>query len=48
MRVSQSIVVWITLQACKVEVIKNLGGIDYDISHMNKIKLVREGDFHIV
>ena len=35
--------VWITLQACKVEVIKNLGGIDYHIPHMNKSKLAREG-----
>ncbi|XP_057548213.1 uncharacterized protein LOC130826661 [Amaranthus tricolor] len=35
--------VWITLQACKVEVIKKLGGIDYDIPHMNKSKLAREG-----
>ncbi|XP_057526369.1 uncharacterized protein LOC130805603 [Amaranthus tricolor] len=35
--------VWITLQACKVEVIKKLGGIDYDIPHMRKSKLAREG-----
>ena len=35
--------VWITLQACKVEVIKNLGGVDYHIPHMKKSKLAREG-----
>ena len=35
--------VWITLQACKVEVIKTVGGIDYHIPHMNKTKLAREG-----
>ena len=35
--------VWITLQACKVEVLKKLGGIDYHIPHMNKSKLAREG-----
>ena len=35
--------VWIILQACKVDVIKNLGGIDYHIPHMNKTKLAREG-----
>ena len=35
--------VWITLQACKVEVIKKLGDIDYHIPHMNKTKLAREG-----
>ena len=34
--------VWITLQACKVEVIKKLGGIDYHI-YMHKTKLAREG-----
>ena len=37
--------VWIALQACKVEVIKKLGGIDYHIPHMNKTKLTREGRF---
>ena len=35
--------VWITLQACKVEVLKKLGDIDYHIPHINKSKLVREG-----
>ena len=35
--------VWITLHACKVEVLKKLGGIDYHIPHMNKSKLAREG-----
>ena len=35
--------VWITLQVCKVEVLKKLGGIDYHIPHMNKSKLAREG-----
>ena len=35
--------VYITLQVCKVEVMKKLGGIDYHIPHMNKIKLAREG-----
>ena len=34
--------VWITLQACKVEVLKIVGGIDYHIPHMNKSKLARE------
>ncbi|XP_057543296.1 uncharacterized protein LOC130821520 [Amaranthus tricolor] len=34
--------VWITLQACKIEVIKKLGGMDYDIPHMSKSKLERE------
>ena len=35
--------VWITLQACKVEVMKKLGGIDYHIPHINKTKLAKEG-----
>ena len=35
--------IWIILQACKVEVLKKLGGIDYHIPHMNKTKLAREG-----
>ena len=35
--------VWITLQACTVEVSKNLGGIDYHFPNMNKTKLAREG-----
>ncbi|XP_057532895.1 uncharacterized protein LOC130810784 [Amaranthus tricolor] len=35
--------VWITLQACKIEVIKKLGGMDYAIPHMSKAKLEREG-----
>jgi hypothetical protein len=35
--------VWVTLQACKIEVLKKLGGIDYHIPHMNKTKLAREG-----
>ena len=35
--------VLITLQACKVEVIKKFRGIDYHILHMNKTKLVRQG-----
>ena len=31
--------VWITLQTCKVEVIKNLGGIDYHINtNMHTVK----------
>ena len=34
---------WITLQACIIEVINNLGGVDYHIPHINKTKLVREG-----
>ena len=34
--------VWITLQACKVKVIKKFGGINYHILHMNKTKLARE------
>ena len=34
--------VWITLQACKVEVLRKLGNIDYHIPHMNKTKLARE------
>ena len=38
--------IWITLQACKVEVIKNLGGIDYHIPHMTKQSLQGKGDFH--
>ena len=37
--------VCITLQACKVEVIMNIGGIDYHIPHINKSKLAREGRF---
>ena len=35
--------VWITLQVCKIEVIKKLGGMDYEIPHMSKAKLEREG-----
>ncbi|XP_057529901.1 uncharacterized protein LOC130808440 [Amaranthus tricolor] len=35
--------VWITLQACKIEVIKKLGGMDYAIPHMSKAKLESEG-----
>ncbi|XP_057518355.1 uncharacterized protein LOC130799246 [Amaranthus tricolor] len=40
--------VWITLQACKIEVIKKLGGMDYDIPHMSKQNLKGKGDSHIV
>lgn len=35
--------VWITLPACKIEVIKKLGGIDYHIPHGNMTELAREG-----
>ena len=34
--------VFITLQACMIEVMERLGGIDYHISHMNKTKTARE------
>ena len=35
--------VWLTLQVSKIEVMKKLGGINYHIPHVNKIKLAREG-----
>ena len=35
--------VFITLQACMIEVMKRQGGIDYHIPHMNKTKASREG-----
>ncbi|XP_074267251.1 uncharacterized protein LOC141590573 [Silene latifolia] len=35
--------VWITLQACMVEVMKKKGGIDYPIPHMHKTKLAAQG-----
>ena len=34
--------VFITLQACMIEVMKRQGGFDYRIPHMNKTKAVRE------
>ena len=34
--------VWITLKACKIEVMKKKGGIDYHIPRMRKTKLARE------
>ena len=34
---------FITLQACMIEVMKSQGGIDYHIPHMNKTKAAREG-----
>ena len=34
---------FVTLQACMMEVMKRLGGIDYHIPHMNKTKATREG-----
>ena len=35
--------VFITLQACVIEVMKRQGGFDYHIPHMNKTKATREG-----
>ncbi|XP_057526415.1 uncharacterized protein LOC130805649 [Amaranthus tricolor] len=35
--------VFITLQACIIEVMKRQGGFDYQIPHMNKTKAAREG-----
>ncbi|XP_057521752.1 uncharacterized protein LOC130801850 [Amaranthus tricolor] len=35
--------VFITLQACMIEVMKKQGGFDYHIPHMNKTKAAREG-----
>ncbi|XP_057520610.1 uncharacterized protein LOC130800874 [Amaranthus tricolor] len=35
--------VFITLQACMIEVMKRQGGFDYHIPHMNKTKAAREG-----
>ena len=35
--------VFITLQACMIEVMKRQGGFDYHIPHMNKTKATREG-----
>ncbi|XP_057521627.1 uncharacterized protein LOC130801764 [Amaranthus tricolor] len=35
--------VFITLQACMIEVMKKQGGFDYHIPHMNKTKVAREG-----
>ncbi|CAO2841385.1 unnamed protein product [Amaranthus hypochondriacus] len=35
--------VFITLQACMIEVMKKQGGFDYHIPHMNKSKAAREG-----
>jgi len=33
--------IFLTLQSCMVEVLRNLGGNKYKISHMNKKKLIR-------
>ncbi|XP_074300730.1 uncharacterized protein LOC141632037 [Silene latifolia] len=35
--------VWITLQACMLEIMKRKGGIDYPVPHMHKTKLVAAG-----
>ena len=34
---------WITLKACRIQVFKRMGGIDYSIPHMGKSKLARQG-----
>ena len=36
--------IWVTHQSCMVEILKALGGNQYKIPHMNKNKLLKEGN----
>ena len=39
--------IWVTHQNCMVEILKASGGNQYKIPHMNKDKLLREGNLPI-